>query len=57
MSDPDEFIYEFFPQQPEWQLLQHPLTLRQFEELPFVRSLFFRYGLNFTDRHLKSVVG
>lgn len=56
MTDPEEFIYEFFPQQPEWQLLKRPLTLREFELQPFVRSLFFRYGLAFADSNLKAVV-
>ncbi|VDN59128.1 unnamed protein product [Dracunculus medinensis] len=56
MTDPEEFIYEFFPQDSEWQLLQRPISLRQFECLPFVRSLFFRYGLSFTDSHLQAVV-
>uniref|UniRef100_F1KWC6 Kyphoscoliosis peptidase n=2 Tax=Ascaris TaxID=6251 RepID=F1KWC6_ASCSU len=56
MTDPEEFIYEFFPQESEWQLLPRPITLRQFESLPFVRSLFFRYGLSFTDPLLQAVV-
>uniref|UniRef100_A0A914W6V1 LIM zinc-binding domain-containing protein n=1 Tax=Plectus sambesii TaxID=2011161 RepID=A0A914W6V1_9BILA len=56
MTDPEEFIYEFFPNQPEWQLLKRPLSLRDFEQLPFVRSLFFRYGLSFADPHLLAVV-
>ncbi|XP_015782055.1 hillarin [Tetranychus urticae] len=49
LTDPREFIYEFYPLQHEWQLLKHPLTLIEFEELPFVRSLFFRYQLYFPD--------
>lgn len=49
LTDPREFIYEFYPLQHEWQLLRHPLTLLEFEELPFVRSLFFRYQLYFPD--------
>lgn len=55
-TDPDFFIYEFFPQDPEWQLLPRPITLEQFEQLPFVRSLFFRYGLRFTDPRITSVI-
>jgi transglutaminase/protease-like cytokinesis protein 3 len=51
-----EFIYEFYPMQPEWQLLKRAISLREFEELPFVRSLFFRYGLSFVDPHLRAVV-
>ncbi|MFH4975530.1 hypothetical protein AB6A40_002239 [Gnathostoma spinigerum] len=56
MTDPEEFIYEFFPQESEWQLLRRPITLQQFECLPFVRSLFFRYGLSFTDPSLQAVI-
>lgn len=56
MTDPEEMIYEFFPDDAQWQLLPRPITLKQFEQLPFVRSLFFRYGLRFTDPRLQSVV-
>uniref|UniRef100_A0A914ED62 LIM zinc-binding domain-containing protein n=1 Tax=Acrobeloides nanus TaxID=290746 RepID=A0A914ED62_9BILA len=56
MTDPEEFIYEFFPQDAEWQLLPRPISLKQFETLPFVRSLFFRYGLRFTDSNMPAVI-
>lgn len=56
LTDPKEFIYEFFPLQSEWQLLKQPITLKEFEELPFVRSLFFRYGLYFSDTNTKAVM-
>ncbi|XP_026685698.1 hillarin isoform X4 [Diaphorina citri] len=56
LTDPREFIYEFFPLQPEWQLLKTSISLRDFEELPFVRSLFFRYGLYFPDTNTKAVM-
>ena len=56
LTDPREFIYEFFPLQSEWQLLKTPITLEEYEELPFVRSLFFRYGLYFPDSHTKAVM-
>ncbi|XP_049963095.1 hillarin [Schistocerca serialis cubense] len=56
LTDPREFIYEFFPLQAEWQLLKNPITLQEFEELPFVRSLFFRYGLYFPDTNTKAVM-
>ncbi|KAK7591108.1 hypothetical protein V9T40_002721 [Parthenolecanium corni] len=55
-NDPREFIYEFFPLQPEWQLLKNPISLHDFEELPFVRSLFFKYGLYFPDSNTKAVM-
>jgi len=56
LTDPKEFIYEFFPLQSEWQLLRNPITLEEFEELPFVRSLFFRYQLSFPSDNMKSVM-
>ena len=56
MTDPEEFIYEFFPHDPEWQLLPRPITLKQFESLPFVRSIFFRYGLRFSDSNISAVI-
>lgn len=56
LTDPEEFIYEFFPLQPEWQLLKRPISLREFEQLPFVRSLFFRYGLYFPQENIRSVL-
>lgn len=56
LTDPKEFIYEFFPLSNEWQLLRSAITLREFEELPFVRSLFFRYGLYFPDEETQAVL-
>ncbi|KAI6242816.1 Kyphoscoliosis peptidase [Aphelenchoides fujianensis] len=56
LTPPQEFIYEFFPLEPAWQLLERPITMEQFERLPFVRSLFFRYGLRFVDPRLESVI-
>lgn len=56
LTDAKEFIYEFFPLQPEWQLLRCPISLREFEELPFVRSLFFRYGLYFVDEDIAAIL-
>ncbi|VDM53344.1 unnamed protein product [Angiostrongylus costaricensis] len=56
MTDPEEFIYEFLPHDPNWQLLKRPITLKQFERIPFVRSLFFKYGLSFVDNKLESTL-
>ena len=50
LTDPDEFIQEFRASDPEWQLLEHPISLDEFEALPFVRSIFFHYGLEFTEQ-------
>ncbi|CAF3461873.1 unnamed protein product [Rotaria socialis] len=50
LPDPEDFILEFFPFKPEWQLLESPINLTQFEQLPFVRSLFFHYHLSFVNQ-------
>ncbi|CAF3627643.1 unnamed protein product [Adineta steineri] len=50
LPDPEDFILEFFPYKSEWQLLESPITLQQFEQLPFVRSLFFHYHLSFVNQ-------
>ncbi|CAF2985496.1 unnamed protein product [Rotaria socialis] len=50
LPDPDDFILEFFPYKNDWQLLESPITLQQFEQLPFVRSLFFHYHLSFVNQ-------
>jgi len=49
LTDPDEFIQEFYACDPEWQLLERPLSREEFEALPFVRSVFFHHGLEFTE--------
>lgn len=49
LTDPDEFIQEFWAKEPQWQLLERPINLDEFEAMPFVRSVFFHYGLEFID--------
>ena len=54
LTDPDEFIQEFWAQEKDWQLLERALSLEEFEAMPFVRSVFFHYGLEF-DGKVKAV--
>ncbi|XP_076462508.1 hillarin-like [Babylonia areolata] len=51
LTDPDEFVQEFMPFDPSWQLLEKPISMAEFESLPFVRSIFFQYGMHFDGRH------
>lgn len=37
LTDPEDFIREFFPNKTEWQLLNDPLTIQDFESMPLVR--------------------
>lgn len=55
LTDPDEFIQEFWPKETDWQLLEAPITLEEFEALPFVRSVFFHFGMRF-DRTMPAVI-
>ncbi|XP_071093705.1 hillarin-like isoform X1 [Haliotis cracherodii] len=48
VTDPEDHIYQHFPDDPEWQLLECPITLSEFINLPVVKSPFFNYGLKFT---------
>jgi len=46
---PEELIYSHFPWQPEWQLLERPLTLDQFSSLPPRESRLFKYRIRLPD--------
>ncbi|ESN91148.1 hypothetical protein HELRODRAFT_194540 [Helobdella robusta] len=56
LTDPDEFIMEFWSLDRDWQLLENPITLEDFENMPFVRSVFFHHGLEFGESSKKAVL-
>lgn len=39
LTDPDDFIQEFYPNKPEWQLLEQQISQQDFENLPLVRCV------------------
>jgi transglutaminase/protease-like cytokinesis protein 3 len=45
MTAPSEFIYDHFPENSTWQLLEKPLSKSEFEQQVHVKSEFFKYGL------------
>ncbi|XP_059079355.1 hillarin-like [Tigriopus californicus] len=45
LTDPDKFIFEFYPIDEKWQLMEQSITLQEFEDLPLLRSTFFHYNL------------
>lgn len=55
MTDPEQLIYSHWAKNEKWQLLSRPLTLPEFEELPLVKSYFFKCGMYFVS-HQKGVV-
>ncbi len=50
MTPPSEFIYDHFPEDSRWQLLEHPLSKSEFEKQAFLKPEFFKYGLKLDDR-------
>ncbi|CAD5112319.1 DgyrCDS1545 [Dimorphilus gyrociliatus] len=56
LTDPDEMIQEFWAKDPEWQLLEKPITIEEFEDMPFVRSVFFLFGLEHSPRNTKAII-
>ncbi len=50
LTPPAEFVYDHFPEDPKWQLLDPPLTWDDYDRLVFLRSDFFRCGLGL-DSH------
>ncbi len=47
LTNPEQHIYQHFPDDPAWQLLKKTLTLEQFIRLPVVKSPFFNNKLRF----------
>lgn len=42
---PEDMIHTHFPADPQWQLLEEPLSAEAFLKLPYLRGEFFRLGL------------
>jgi hypothetical protein len=45
MTPPSEFIFDHYPENSSWQLLNNPISKSEFERLVYVKSEFFRYDL------------
>ncbi|XP_055889743.1 uncharacterized protein LOC106068552 [Biomphalaria glabrata] len=51
LTDPEQLIYSHWAHKNEWQLLYTPVTLQDFENLPLVKSYFFKCGMFFISHH------
>ena len=47
LTNPEQHIYQHFPDDPAWQLLKKPVSLEEFIRLPVVKSPFFNNKLGF----------
>ncbi|XP_067949883.1 uncharacterized protein [Watersipora subatra] len=54
--DPRQLVYTHFPEDKQWQLLEQPYELEEFEDLPLVKSLFFRYCLQLESHTFATIV-
>lgn len=50
LLDPEDFIYTHYPQNPNHQMLDKPISWNQFLELPYLYGLFFQTGTQATSR-------
>ncbi len=55
LTDPDQFIYTHFPDDPDWQLLNTPLNQEQFKEKAYLKSYLFDLGMSLADETLDTV--
>ncbi|XP_013387731.1 hillarin [Lingula anatina] len=46
LTDPEDFIHQHYPDDPNWQLLEEPITMEDFVQMPLLKSHFFHYGLS-----------
>ena len=51
LTDPDDYIYQHYPDKHCWQLLDIPLPFSEFLSLPVVKSPFFNHGLKFHSNY------
>ncbi|MBI4428642.1 MAG: hypothetical protein HY562_05950 [Ignavibacteriales bacterium] len=55
LTPPEEFIYDHFPTDEKWQLLEKPVTREQYENLVFLRPPFFWSGLKLKS-HTSAII-
>lgn len=56
LTDPDQFIFTHFPDDPQWQLLPNAITFEQFESSVYIRERFFQLEMEIVVEELKHSV-
>lgn len=54
-TPPEEFLMAHLPTDPKWQLVERPISLEEFERLPYVKAAFSEFGLSLLS-HKTSVI-
>ena len=55
MPAPSQLVFTHFPDDPDWQLLERPIDLEEFESLVPLKPTFFKYGLHLLS-HTNAVI-
>ena len=55
LTPPERFIYDHFPEDTRWQLLEEPMEREQYQGLVYLRPAFFEHGLRLVS-HTKGVI-
>jgi len=55
MPAPSQLVFTHFPDDPDWQLLERPIDLDEFESLVPLKPTFFKYGLHLLS-HTNGVI-
>lgn len=55
LTEPQEFIFTHFPENPKWQLVQNPISKSNFLSLAYLKPSFFRYNLKI-ESHPECVI-
>ncbi|XP_062611507.1 uncharacterized protein LOC134273317 isoform X4 [Saccostrea cucullata] len=50
LPNPDQLIWTHFPDEQDWQLLEKPITVKDYESHVYVRERFYYLGINFTPK-------
>ncbi|VEL08203.1 unnamed protein product [Protopolystoma xenopodis] len=56
LTDPEQHIFEHFPDQKAWQLLRKPISLDRFVRLPLLKSPFFNADLSLYKNYAEQLV-
>ncbi|XP_053398594.1 uncharacterized protein LOC123558094 isoform X2 [Mercenaria mercenaria] len=55
--DPDKFVFTHYPDEIHWQLLESPITLKEFEEHVYIKERFYELDMKLSpDSHDKCVI-
>lgn len=55
LTEPQKFILDHFPDDPDWQLLDTPVSKNEYREMARVRPSFFRHGLSLESHQRASI--